>query len=201
VLIDCLLENREVNLWGILDPDVAKRGQDILGVPIVGGDERLSSLRREGITHFVVGVGSAGNNGPRERLFREALAHGLAPLSVQHHSAICSPRARLGIGVQLLAGAIVNVRAEIGDNVLLNTGSIVEHDCRIGDHVHVATGARLAGTVEVGTRAHIGAGATVRQNIRIGAGAIVGAGAVVVQDVPAGLVVAGVPARELRKAA
>ena len=45
----------------------------------------------------------------------------------------------------------------------------------------------------------IGAGATIRQSINIGESAVVGMGAVVVKDVLAGSVVAGVPARRLRK--
>jgi acetyltransferase-like isoleucine patch superfamily enzyme len=39
----------------------------------------------------------------------------------------------------------------------------------------------------------------VKNRIRIGADAIVGAGAVVIRDVAAGSVVAGVPARALRR--
>jgi sugar O-acyltransferase (sialic acid O-acetyltransferase NeuD family) len=201
VLIDCLLENPEVALWGILDNDRGKWGENVFGVLVRGGDEHLAALKERGVTHFVVGMGSAGNNAPRERLFRQALSHGLMPLAVCHRSAICSPRARLGAGTQLLAGAIINAGAQLGVNVLLNTGCIVEHDCLIGDHVHVASGARLAGAVRIGPGAHIGAGATVKQGIQIGPQAVVGAGAVVVHDVAAGSVVVGVPARELRRAA
>ncbi len=109
-----------------------------------------------------------------------------------HHTTV------LGVPVlgddNLLAGL-----ATLGANVIINTGAIVEHDCVIGDHVHIATGAQLASTVRVGAGTHIGVGATIRQCISIGENVIVGAGAVVIRDVNANSVVAGVPARALRK--
>ena len=47
----------------------------------------------------------------------------------------------------------------------------------------------------------IGANAVVLEGVRVGRGAVVAAGAVVVEDVPAGAVVAGVPARVIKQAA
>jgi tetrahydrodipicolinate N-succinyltransferase len=47
--------------------------------------------------------------------------------------------------------------------------------------------------------ASIGSNATILANVTVGEGAIVGAGSVVTKDVPAGVIVAGNPARVLRK--
>ncbi len=60
--------------------------------------------------------------------------------------------------------------------------------------------AALAGKVRVGDYASVGTNATVLPGLSLGEGAIVGAGAVVTKDVPAYTVVAGNPARPLRRA-
>lgn len=199
VLIDCLRESGIAQPFSILDSDSSKKGKELLGVPILGGDDLLPQLVGRGVTHFVVGLGSVGDHRPRQRLFELGLAHYLEPLTVIHPSAVCSKEAKIGRGSQLLPRSIVNAGSKIGENVIINSGAIVEHDCLIGDHAHIATGAKLASAVRVGTGAHIGIGATVRQKISIGEGAIVGAGAVVVKDVEAHTTVVGVPARIFRE--
>lgn len=198
VLIDCLRESDLVEIEGVLDVDSSLHGQKILDVSVLGGDELLGGMAAGGVTHFVVGLGGVGNNGPRRRLFELGCSFRLTPLTVRHPSAMVSRWASIGPGCQLLPGSIVNAGATLGKNVIVNSGAIVEHDCIIGDHVHIATGAKLASAVHAGAGAHVGAGATIRQCIRIGEDSIVGAGAVVVKDIEPRVVVAGVPARPIR---
>lgn len=198
VLIESLKAS-SIGVYAVLDKDSSLWGCDLMGVPILGGDDLLPQLVREGVTRFVVGVGAIGDNRIRRQLFESGVAHDLRPLTVRHPSAICSASAQVGAGSVLCPAAVVNARAVLGVNVIVNTGAIVEHDCRVGDHVHVASGACLCGSVTVGDYAHIGAGATIRQCLAIGAGAIVAAGAVVIEEVPAWTVVAGVPAKFLKR--
>ena len=181
----------------VLDADRSLWGKELLGVRILGDDDLLPDLKRKGVVHFVVGVGSVGNNMPRRRLFERALSEGLEPIIVRHPSAVCSESALIGPGSVLLPLAVVNAGARLGVNVIVNTGAILEHDCVVGDHAHIATGARLAGGVRVGASAHVGAGAAILQSLSIGERAVVGAGAVVVRDVRADATVVGNPARML----
>ena len=199
VVIEALAAMGGVEVVGLLDPRRDLWGVRILGVTVLGDDDLLPRQYHEGVSHVFIGLGGAADTEPRQRLFDRARSTGLAPLAVTHPSAVVSPSARFGDGSTVLAAAVVNASAELGDNVLVNTRATVEHDCRLGSHVHVATGATLASGVQVGDGAHVGAGATVIQGVRIGSRSIVGAGAVVLRDVEDGLVVAGVPARVLRR--
>ncbi len=183
----------------ILDADAALHGTSVLGIPIRGGDQLLPQLQREGFSEFLVAIGGVRAFGLRRKLFIAARLAGLQGWILRHPGTILAESARLGEGSQVLAGAIVNACAVIGENCILNTASIVEHDCRLGADVHVAPRACLAGGVEVGDQVHIGAGAIICENLKIGARSIVGAGAVVIRDVPPDAVVAGVPAKAIRR--
>ena len=198
VLLDSLTKISGFIVHAMLDPNRMLWGTDLYGVPIRGGDELLPELTKEGVTHFVVGLGSVGDPGPRRRLFELGALYGLASVNLIHPTAVCSRNARIGDGAQLLALSVVNAGAILGRNVIVNTGAIVEHDCVLGDYVHVGPGATLSSGVHVGEGTHIGLGASILQEIKIGRNSIVGAGAVVVDDVPHDVVVVGVPARILR---
>ncbi len=193
VVIDALLAAGTTPL-GVLEANAALHGQEILGAPVLGGDELLDQFANDRCG-FTVGVGSTANTRARRELFDAAVSHGLAPVTVRHPTAIVAGSASISRGVQLLAGAIVNADARLEENTVINTGAIIEHDCVVERHAFIAPGVRLGGSVVVGEGAHVGIGATVRQGIRIGARAIVGAGAVVVTDVPPDVVVMGIPAR------
>lgn len=179
-------------LVGVLDPQIEAR--DVLGVPVLGGDERLPALRGAGIGLAFVAVGS---NASRLQIGRRAEALGFELATAVHPSASISPSARLGAGVVVMPQATINAKACIGDLAIVNTGAIVEHDCVVEEAAHLAPRSVIAGGVRVGAGVLFGVGAVARPGAVIGEWATVGAGSVVLGEIAAGAIVAGVPARPL----
>jgi UDP-perosamine 4-acetyltransferase len=196
VLIDAM-RTRSIEPSGITDVDPEKTGTTILGVPIIGNDDIIKKYSSVS-THLVNGLGSVRTDNARRRIFARFSDDGYRFEAVIHFSAIIAADVLWLEGIQIMAGVVIQTGCRFGKNVLVNTRASIDHDCQIGDHVHIAPGVILSGGVSVKDDSHIGTGATIIQNISIGRRSMVAAGAVVTKDVADGVMVAGIPAREMR---
>ena len=144
-------------------------------------------------------VAIGGDRGPERLAHQQFLAQqGLLISTLVHPQAAVCPTARLGMGTQILAQAVVAADVTIGTACIINHGVTLDHECSLGDGVHLAPHATLCGCVTVGDHTLIGAGAVILPRRRIGAHTLVGAGAVVTRDLPAHVVAVGNPAKIIR---
>lgn len=198
VVADIIRLQGDYEIVGFIDDVNPERaGSKFGGADVLGGQEKLEHLRREGIGHLIFGFG---NCEARLKLAELARERGFRLATAVHPSAVVAADAVIGTGTVVAAGAVINPGAAIGENVIINTCASVDHDSRVEDGAHICPGVRLAGNVVVGRAAWVGIGATVADRTRIGSEAIIGAGAVVVEDIPNGVVARGLPARVIRKA-
>jgi sugar O-acyltransferase (sialic acid O-acetyltransferase NeuD family) len=193
VLIDAL-QQLNADVLGITDPDETLWGKELMGVDILGNDDKIFDIHPERI-ELVNGLGSTRNTRARQKLFETWQLRGYSFASVIHPKTILAASARVAEGVQILAGAIINPHTMIGANTVVNTGAILEHDCVVGNHVHIAPGVKIAGSVSVGSGTHVGIGSTIIQGVTIGDSCLIAAGAVVVKSVVSGSTVMGIPGK------
>lgn len=89
---------------------------------------------------------------------------------------------------------------------MIDMGAVLGGRATVGKRCHIGAGTVLAGVIEPASATpviieddvFIGANAVVIEGVRVGQGAVVAAGSIVIADVPAGAVVAGVPARVIK---
>jgi UDP-perosamine 4-acetyltransferase len=184
-------------ILGFADVDRQRWGERVLGKAVLGGDDVLDG-RDPASVWLANGVGSTGSTDVRRDLYSRLRGRGYSFATIVHPRATVAGSASLGMGAQIMAGAVVQADARIGDNVIVNTGALIDHDCKIGAHTHIAPGCVLSGMTVVGDECHIGVGAVIRQGVTLGARTVVGAGAVVVADFDGRGTLAGIPAKVLR---
>jgi len=168
----------------------------LTGLDFLGDDSVIFSAHKPDAISLINGLGSTGKIKQRATIFNQFTAEGYGFTDLIHPTSYLSPSVSYGQGLQVLAGAIINTGARLGDNVLINSRALVEHHCIIGSHTHIASGAVVCGGSMIGESVHIGAGAVINQGITVADGAIIASGAVVIADVPAGSLMAGVPAQQ-----
>jgi sugar O-acyltransferase (sialic acid O-acetyltransferase NeuD family) len=131
---------------------------------------------------------------------REALALGLSPAAaLVDPTSIVASSVELGAGTYVNAAATIGACGRIGAHVVINRSASLGHHSAIEDFVSIGPGATLAGEVRVGRGTLIGTGSLVLPKMRIGAGSIVAAGSIVSKDVEDRVVVAGNPARVVKR--
>ena len=195
VVIDIIERQGLFDIAFLVDDDPALKGTEFYGYPVIGGKLELLEVRDQ----VCGGIVAIGSNRARINVASWLSYNQFNLVSVIHPSVQLGRGVIIAGGSAIMAGVIINSDAIIGQNVIINTKACIDHDCTINDGVHIAPGAVLCGTVSIGTGTFVCAGATVIPNLAIGHTAIVAAGSTVINNVMDCELVAGSPAKYIKK--
>jgi UDP-2-acetamido-3-amino-2,3-dideoxy-glucuronate N-acetyltransferase len=160
--------------------------------------------------------GRPANDAPYRLLDDVTLGSGVVILSfVNLYGCRIGDETVIGPFVEIQRGVSIGRRCKVQSHAFVCSGVEIHDEVFVGHGVTFVNDKLPRATTDAGERqgpadwtllpvvverrASIGSGTVVLGGVRIGEGALVGAGAVVTRDVPAGAVVAGVPARALSR--
>lgn len=97
---------------------------------------------------------------------------------------------RIGVGSKFAYGGI---------SVVIHSNAVLGENVIIGQNTTIGGRSKQKKAPRIGNGVYIGAGARVLGDIEIGDDVVIGANAVVINSVPSNSIVAGVPARIIRR--
>lgn len=184
-------------IHGLLDDEEYGRTDiDILGYKLVGYRNDISGLIEKKIRNGFVAVG---NNHDRARITNDLIAKGVKIQTIIHPAATVMNNSPIGLGTMIHAQAVIGADAIIGKGTIISALTGVGHDTIIGDYSHLTPGVLIGGGAIIGEFSFLGLGAVVLPEVKIGKNVQVAANAVVHKNIEDNVVVAGNPARIIKR--
>lgn len=165
--IDVIEQENRFKIYGIVDSFALQNGiSEVLGYPILGGDELLESLYTQ-IKIAFIALGQIKTPAHRMRIYQNLKTIGY------NLPTIISPLAYIAKGVNLKEGsiimhhALVNANAKIGTACIINSKALVEHDCVVEDFCHLSTASVINGNCHIGEGSFLGSNMILAHNAAV----------------------------------
>jgi len=189
-------ESNDVIVYGFLDDDKGREGEQIGEVGILGevNDSTYFDLIGKDCEAFVA---------TEEIELRRNLVDSLVeqrktmPVNALHNSAQFSSSSEIGHGNFVGEGVILGSNVKIGNHLIIHMGAIINTESKLGDFVQVGAGSIINSKVEIADEVFIGSGVVIVSGVKIGKGARIGAGSVVIGNIKESATVFGNPAKAI----
>ena len=185
--------NKEFNIIGFLDDNVALKGKSVNGLKVLGGIDYLEKKP------FLAVALAIGNPLHRFKTQKKLSAFNVTYPNLIHPSVSPGINNAMGIGNIFCSGCIMTVNVTIGNFCHFNLKSTIGHDCHLSDFTTSACSVDFAGFSKTGVGVYCGNQSTLLPSVTVKNFSIIGAGAVVNNSIAEGSVAVGVPAKIVKK--
>jgi len=190
------INDKRWNILGFVDDNSSEWGRDCCGVKVLGGKDILGKYPDA----YVLAVpGNPDNYLKRREIINGCELDDSRFCTVSHSSVIAARDAKIGYNTLLMPNVVIGCGVTVGNHCVVLPNTVIAHDSVIEDYCCIGANVTISGNNVIGEGCYIGSGSCVRDNILIGKMSLVGLGSNVVSNIEKGIVVAGNPAREIRK--
>ncbi|MGD9580925.1 MAG: NeuD/PglB/VioB family sugar acetyltransferase [Vampirovibrionia bacterium] len=186
----------EYNIIGFLDDNKALKDAEFAGYKVLGGHNLLENYPDA----FVLAVpGSPDNYLSRDRVINLLNIDKSRFITAIHPSVIIGEEVNIGFNTLVMPGVVITADVNIGNHCVILPNTVISHDSTVNDYCMIGSNVSISGSVNINKKSYIGTGSKIINNIDIAENTLVGIGSVVIRPTSIGDVVAGSPAKVLRK--
>lgn len=191
-----------LELLGFLNDFIAEGDYvgDIKKIPCLGGTDKITEFLEDDEVYFFCAFEGIRDPDKSYCAWKNLCIPKHRYINLIDSNAII-PEGYTEIGQGILAAPFVQISPDtiISDNVMLLGNAFVGHNSFIGEFSHITTNSVVGAFVHIGKGVTVGMNSTIMGRVHVGDFSLIGAGSVVTKDVPPYTIVAGNPARILRK--
>lgn len=173
-----------------------RTGEFVDGVEILGTTNDLLSSNDVGRRNFAL---TMGDNFLRISLSEKVRKLGGLTPNLIHPDVDVSPTATIGQGCLLHKGALLWTKAVLGNDCVLGPGAQISHHAKVDDGCLITSYCIVGAYCEVSKGVFMGLNSVLIPNIKIGSYCVIGSKANVVKSSASKNVLAGNPARVIKK--
>jgi acetyltransferase-like isoleucine patch superfamily enzyme len=185
IVIDALLNSKSATPAFIFERDKRWYGDSILGVPVVGGLEKLYPLVANRDIDAVI-IGFNRNLHERDDLYQSLSLKGVPFCNVIDGTVTIRRLVNIGLGNVILGDSYIGAGCKIGNNNFISANVHLEHGNFLGDSNAFGPGVFTSGNVNIGNRVRFGTGVFIEPDRSIEDDVTISSGSIVTIDLKKG---------------
>ena len=172
----------------IFDDNKALWGKSMMGVPIIGGMDKIEEWRQAGRFDAAI-IAISSNLAVRAQLFQQWSDRGVLFTNVIAPHVTIHANVSMGRGNLIMSNARLGACTSIGNNNFLSAYVNLEHHNLLGSHCTFGPMVSTSGRVSIGDRVSFGAGVFIEPHITIGDDSIIASGSIIRAPIPSHVIV------------